>query len=209
MASRARTGSCAPIYAGNAIVTVEADASRKLVGDGAGRFVPKPRQVAVGPQLNPSHWTFACSTHTRLPGASPAAPIGRTCRRHCRVISGAQHKYGNAPRTSSCCTASRINWELRSEPPRCRGRRAYAPNEMQVGQTARSFRRKIYIGRRHFRVVQHLNGHQGRRTMPVAINQGQRAPIFDVADVGLVGDLFQIVRIRATVRGPRRIELTQ
>jgi electron transfer flavoprotein alpha subunit len=178
-----------PTYAGNAIVTVEADASRKLVatvrvasfeaakGGGNGTVESKSLSVTL-------------PSHTRYIGAKSGSTDRPDLQTAKRVVSGGRALgsaenfkllFSLADKMGAAVGASRAAVDA-----------GYAPNEMQVGQTGKIISPDIYIAIGISGAIQHLTGIKDARTI-VAINKDGEAPIFEVADVGLVGDLFQIV----------------
>jgi electron transfer flavoprotein alpha subunit len=178
-----------PIYAGNAIVTVEADPSRKLIATvrvasfeaapGGGNGTIESKSVSV-----------ALPAHTRYVGARSGSTDRPDLQTAARVVSGGRALgsaenfkllYSFADKIGAAVGASRAAVDA-----------GYAPNEMQVGQTGKIISPEIYIAIGISGAIQHLTGIKDARTI-VAINKDGEAPIFEVADVGLVGDLFQIV----------------
>jgi electron transfer flavoprotein alpha subunit len=178
-----------PIYAGNAIVTVEADPSRKLV---ATVRVASFEAAATGggAAVESKSLDVALPTHTRYVGAKSGSTDRPDLQTASRVISGGRALgsaenfkllYTLADKLGAAVGASRAAVDA-----------GYAPNEMQVGQTGKIISPEIYIAVGISGAIQHLTGIKDARTI-VAINKDSEAPIFEVADVGLVGDLFQIV----------------
>jgi electron transfer flavoprotein alpha subunit len=178
-----------PIYAGNAILTVEADGAAKVVGtvrtasfEGAPGGGSAPiEKVAVNVPL---------PTHTRFVSVSAAKSDRPDLQTAARVISGGRALgsaegfkilYSLADKLGAAVGASRAAVDA-----------GYAPNEMQVGQTGKIIAPELYVAVGISGAIQHLTGIKDARTI-VAINKDGEAPIFEVADIGLVGDLFQII----------------
>jgi electron transfer flavoprotein alpha subunit len=178
-----------PIYAGNAIITLEADPARKLI---ATVRVASFEAAGMGGSaaIESKSLNASLPTHTRYVGAKSGStdrPDLQTAR---RVVSGGRALgsadnfkllFSLADKLGAAVGASRAAVDA-----------GYAANEMQVGQTGKIISPEIYIAIGISGAIQHLTGIKDARTI-VAINKDGEAPIFEVADLGLVGDLFQIV----------------
>jgi electron transfer flavoprotein alpha subunit len=178
-----------PIYAGNAIATVKsADAKKVLTVRGTafekaaaegGSAVIEP--YAGGGDAGLSSFVgaeIAASERPELTSAKIIVSGGRA------LGSSEQfHQYIDplADKLGAAVGASRAAVDA-----------GYAPNDYQVGQTGKIVAPEVYIAIGISGAIQHLAGMKDSKLI-VAINKDEEAPIFQVADIGLVGDLFKIV----------------
>ncbi|HEX4050280.1 MAG TPA: electron transfer flavoprotein subunit alpha/FixB family protein [Steroidobacteraceae bacterium] len=178
-----------PVYAGNAIVTVEAPSDTKLVATvRAASFAPAASDAHA--PIEARTQSLSLPTHTRFVSRSEPQ-LGRPdLQTAARVVSGGralasadnfQLLYRLADALGAAVGASRAAVDA-----------GYVPNDLQVGQTGKIIAPQLYIALGISGAIQHLTGIKDARTI-VAINKDADAPIFEVADIGLVGDLFQIV----------------
>ncbi|AXQ29624.1 electron transfer flavoprotein subunit alpha/FixB family protein [Solimonas sp. K1W22B-7] len=177
-----------PIYAGNAITTVEA---------AAGTVVATVRQAsftAVGESGSAAVETVSVSaalpSHTRFVKIEAQKSARPDLQAASRVVSGGRALgssenfkviYDFADKIGAGVGASRAAVDS-----------GYVPNDMQVGQTGKIIAPELYFAIGISGAIQHLAGIKDARTI-VAINKDPEAPIFEVADIGLVGDLFTVV----------------
>ena len=179
-----------PIYAGNAIVTVEVMGSTPVI---ATVRTASFESTALGENVAPIEAfspTVTLPSHTRFVSMSAARSDRPDLQTAARVVSGGralgsaenfQILYTLADRLGAAVGASRAAVDA-----------GYAANDMQVGQTGKIIAPELYLAFGISGAIQHLTGIKDAKTI-VAINKDPEAPIFEVADYGLVGDLFQIV----------------
>jgi len=179
-----------PIYAGNAIVTVNAPASSKPVlatirtasfaATGVGGSAPIE---SIQPQSG-------APTHTRYVKTEGSGGEGPDLASASVVVSGGRALgsaenfeiiHSLAKKLGAAVGASRAAVDA-----------GYVPNELQVGQTGKIIAPDLYIAVGISGAIQHLTGIKDAGTI-VAINKDAEAPIFEVADFGLVGDLFELL----------------
>jgi electron transfer flavoprotein alpha subunit len=178
-----------PIYAGNAILTVESEPGVKVVGTvRTASFEGAPSGGAA--PIAKAEVSVQLPTHTRFVSVSAAKTDRPDLQTASRVVSGGRALgsadgfkilYSLADKLGAAVGASRAAVDA-----------GYAPNEMQVGQTGKIIAPELYIAVGISGAIQHLTGIKDARTI-VAINKDGEAPIFEVADFGLVGDLFQVI----------------
>ena len=179
-----------PIYAGNALLTVESSGEGKVVGTVRMASFEAAAAGAAAAPIEKASVSVTLPTHTRFISVSAAKTDRPDLQTAARVISGGRALgsadgfkilYSLADRMGAAVGASRAAVDA-----------GYAPNEMQVGQTGKIIAPELYVAVGISGAIQHLTGIKDARTI-VAINKDGEAPIFEVADFGLVGDLFQII----------------
>jgi len=178
-----------PIYAGNAIVTVAAQADLTVV---ATVRTASYRAAADGNSAEIEAVTVDADLpdHTRYIGLQAGKSDRPDLQTAAKVVSGGRALgsaenfdiiYKLADTLGAGVGASRAAVDA-----------GYVPNEMQVGQTGKIIAPDLYIAIGISGAIQHLTGIKDAGTI-VAINKDEDAPIFEVTDIGIVGDLFQIV----------------
>ncbi|HJP97607.1 MAG TPA: electron transfer flavoprotein subunit alpha/FixB family protein [Rhodanobacteraceae bacterium] len=179
-----------PIYAGNAIITVEAPADQVMVGTVRTASWPA---VGESPEAAPVEAVSVAATipeHTRFVELKQASSERPDLQSAPRVVSGGRGLgskenfdiiYKLADKLHAAAGASRAAVDA-----------GYCANDMQVGQTGKIIAPELYMAIGISGAIQHLTGIKDAGTI-VAINKDADAPIFEVADIGLVGDLFKIV----------------
>ena len=178
-----------PIYAGNAILTVEAPDGLPVVAT-----IRTASYTSVGSENNAPIEKIDDNSelpqHTRFVDISAGSSDRPDLQTASRVVSGGRALgsaenfdiiYDLADKMNAAVGASRAAVDA-----------GYVPNELQVGQTGKIIAPDLYVAIGISGAIQHLTGIKDAGTI-VAINKDEDAPIFEVADIGLVGDLFALV----------------
>lgn len=178
-----------PIYAGNAIITVDVDPASTVVA--TIRTASWPTAAFNGSaSVEALSLDVTLPSHTRFVKLQQGKSDRPDLQSAPKVVSGGRGVgskenfeviYKFADKIGAGVGASRAAVDA-----------GYVPNEMQVGQTGKIIAPELYIAIGISGAIQHLTGIKDAGTI-VAINKDGEAPIFEIADIGLVGDLFKIL----------------
>jgi electron transfer flavoprotein alpha subunit len=178
-----------PIYAGNAIATVKASDAKKVITVRGTAFAKAA--ASGGSAAVESVVAGAASDKASFVGAELTTSARPELTAAKIIVSGGRalgssekfHEYIDplADKLGAAVGASRAAVDS-----------GYAPNDYQVGQTGKIVAPELYVAIGISGAIQHLAGMKDSKII-VAINKDEEAPIFQVADLGLVGDLFTLV----------------
>jgi len=178
-----------PIYAGNAIATVKSADARKVITVRTTAFEKADHKVGNGvvePVDGPGDSGLSSFVGAELSKSE------RPELTSAKIIVSGGRAFGSSEQFHSLLDPLADKLKAGVGASRAAVDAGYAPNDYQVGQTGKIVAPEVYIAIGISGAIQHLAGMKDSKVI-VAINKDEDAPIFQVADIGLVGDLFKIV----------------
>ncbi|MCQ8105395.1 electron transfer flavoprotein subunit alpha/FixB family protein [Methylomonas sp. SURF-2] len=176
------------VYAGNALITVQAPAGTVVASVRANAF--KPTSAGGQAVVETVDLNLELPRHTRLLGLNRSVSERPDLQSASRVLAGGRGVGGKSGFDDLYRLADKLGAAVGAS--RAAVDAGFVPNDLQIGQTSKIIAPDLYIAFGISGAFQHLAGIKDAGVI-VAVNTDPNAPIFEVADIGLVADLFEVI----------------